>query len=96
MGRGYGCHHSVPITDQCEARARASLWGRARSFAECMRAEFRIVSRIVYDHDFYEGVRALLIDKDNQPRWRPAMLAEVADKDIERYFLPVEHELQLP
>jgi enoyl-CoA hydratase len=71
-------------------------WGRARSFAECMRAEFRIVSRIVYDHDFYEGVRALIIDKDNQPRWRPAALAEVTDKDIERYFLPIEHELQLP
>ncbi len=71
-------------------------WGRARNFAECMRAEFRIVSRIVYDHDFYEGVRALIIDKHNQPRWRPATLAEVADKDIERYFLPVEHELQLP
>jgi len=71
-------------------------WGRGRSFAECMRAEFRIVSRIVYDHDFYEGVRALIIDKNNQPRWRPATLAEVADKDIERYFLPVEHELQLP
>jgi enoyl-CoA hydratase len=71
-------------------------WGRARGFAECMRAEFRIVSRIVYDHDFYEGVRALIIDKDNQPRWRPATLAEVADKDIERHFLPVEHELQLP
>jgi enoyl-CoA hydratase len=71
-------------------------WGRTRSFAECMRAEFRIVSRIVYDHDFYEGVRALIIDKDNQPRWQPATLAEVADKDIERYFLPLEHELQLP
>jgi enoyl-CoA hydratase len=71
-------------------------WGRTRSFAECMRAEFRIVSRIVYDHDFYEGVRALIIDKDNQPRWRPATLAEVADKDIERHFLPVKHELQLP
>jgi enoyl-CoA hydratase len=71
-------------------------WGRGRSFTECMRAEFRIVSRIVYDHDFYEGVRALIIDKNNQPRWRPATLAEVADKDIERYFLPVEHELQLP
>jgi enoyl-CoA hydratase len=71
-------------------------WGRARGFAECMRAEFRIVSRIVHDHDFYEGVRALIIDKDNQPRWRPATLAEVADEDIERHFLPVEHELQLP
>jgi enoyl-CoA hydratase len=71
-------------------------WGRSRAFDECMRAEFRIVSRVVYDHDFYEGVRALIIDKDNRPRWRPATLADVADTDIERYFLPIEHELQLP
>ena len=71
-------------------------WGRGRSFAACMGAEFRIVSRIVHEHNFYEGVRALIIDKDNQPRWQPATLAEVADKDIERYFLPIEHELHLP
>src|SRR5215469_9264228 len=41
--------------------------GKAWSFAQCMKAEFRIVSRIVYGHDFYEGVRAVIIDKDNRP-----------------------------
>src|SRR4051812_4201523 len=45
-------------------------------FSECMRAEFRIVSRIVHGADFYEGVRAVIVDKDNAPRWRPATLAE--------------------
>jgi enoyl-CoA hydratase len=69
--------------------------GKTWSFAQCMQAEFRIVSRIVYSHDFYEGVRAVIIDKDNRPRWRPAALAEVDDAEIERYFAPVEEELAL-
>ena len=43
----------------------------------CMRTEFRIVSRVMHGHDFYEGVRAVIVDKDNAPRWRPAALAEV-------------------
>ena len=61
-----------------------------------MRVEFRIVSRVVYNHDFYEGVRALIIDKDNQPRWQPNSLAEVGEDDIGRYFAPLERELELP
>ncbi len=62
-----------------------------------MRAEFRIVSRVIEAHDFYEGVRAVIIDKDNKPRWRPATLAEVADAEIERYFAPLGGgELALP
>jgi enoyl-CoA hydratase len=69
--------------------------GRSWTFEECMRAEFRIVSRVVYGHDFYEGVRALIIDKDNQPRWRPGTLRDVGVADIEHYFAPLEHELQL-
>jgi enoyl-CoA hydratase/carnithine racemase len=60
--------------------------GRDWSFGDCMRAEFRIVSRIVYGHDFYEGVRAVIVDKDNVPRWQPAGLADAADADVERHF----------
>jgi len=66
------------------------------SFDECMRAEFRIVSRIVRGVDFYEGVRAVIIDKDDAPRWRPASLSEVTDAEVERHFAPLERELVLP
>jgi len=70
--------------------------GRAWTFEECMQTEFRIVSRVVYGHDFYEGVRALIIDKDNRPRWQPPSLAQVDAKAVDRFFAPLEHELQLP
>ncbi|HET9617792.1 MAG TPA: enoyl-CoA hydratase/isomerase family protein [Pseudolabrys sp.] len=71
---------------------RGAQW----DFAACMRAEFRIVSRIVEGHDFYEGVRAVIVDKDNAPRWRPGSLAEVGEALVERHFAPLERELALP
>jgi enoyl-CoA hydratase len=70
--------------------------GRKLDFAECMRTEFRIVSRVVRGHDFYEGVRAVIIDKDHAPRWRPALLADVSDAEVAGYFAPVAGELDLP
>jgi enoyl-CoA hydratase len=51
-----------------------------------MRAEFRIVSRLIHGHDFYEGVRAVIVDKDNEARWQPATLAEVSEAEVERHF----------
>ena len=65
------------------------------SFSECMRAEFRIVSRIVYGHDFYEGVRATIIDKDNAPRWQPGDLAGVTEQAVASHFAPLKEELAL-
>ena len=65
-------------------------------FSECMIAEFRIVSRIVHGRDFYEGVRAAIIDKDNAPRWEPASLDLVTPQDVERHFAPLAgDELEL-
>jgi enoyl-CoA hydratase len=61
-----------------------------------MKAEFRIVSRLVYGHDFYEGIRAVIIDKDNAPRWRPATLDGVSEAEVERHFAPLAEELELP
>ena len=46
-------------------------------------------------HDFYEGVRAALVDKDQKPRWQPASLAEIDDQAAEAYFASLgERELQ--
>jgi enoyl-CoA hydratase len=70
--------------------------GATLDFAECMRTEFRIVSRVVRGHDFYEGVRAVIIDKDQAPHWQPAALAAVDTAEVERHFAPVARELALP
>ena len=63
--------------------------GKLREFDDCMKLEWRIVNRIIAAHDFYEGVRALIIDKDNAPKWKPADLAHVSDADVDAYFAPV-------
>jgi enoyl-CoA hydratase len=71
--------------------------GRDWDFETCMRAEFRIVSRIIEGHDFYEGVRAVIVDKDNKPHWNPATLAAVSEEDVEHHFAPRPgDELTLP
>ncbi len=45
--------------------------GKTLSMAECMQMEYRIVSRVLVGSDFYEGIRAAIIDKDGAPRWQP-------------------------
>jgi enoyl-CoA hydratase len=69
--------------------------GAQSSFEDCMRIEYRIVSRVLAGHEFFEGVRALIIDKDNQPRWRPDRLEDVSDADVDAYFAPLDEELDL-
>ncbi len=70
--------------------------GRALDFDENMKMEFRLVNRVMRGHDFYEGVRALIVDKDKAPRWSPASIEGVSDADISKYFEPLENELSLP
>ncbi|MGP9818814.1 enoyl-CoA hydratase/isomerase family protein [Salinarimonas sp. NSM] len=63
--------------------------GAGLSFADAMRMEWRIVSRILDGHDFYEGVRAVVVDKDHAPRWSPPRLEDVTPEAIEAYFAPL-------
>lgn len=72
-------------------------FGAIHDFETCMRTEMRIVSRVVKAHDFYEGVRAVIVDKDNKPTWNPQILSEVTIEAIERYFASLDGgELILP
>jgi enoyl-CoA hydratase len=63
--------------------------GATLDFDDAMRLEYRLVHRFVSGHDFREGVRALIIDKDNRPDWRPRRLGEVTAADVEGYFQPL-------
>jgi enoyl-CoA hydratase len=58
--------------------------------------DYRLACRFMEGHDFYEGVRAVLIDKDRSPQWWPAHLAEVSEAMVDAYFAPLgAAELQL-
>jgi enoyl-CoA hydratase len=59
------------------------------SFADEMRQEFAIGGRVAQRHDFIEGVRALIVDKDNAPRWDPATPEAVSDESIDAIFAPL-------
>lgn len=59
------------------------------AFADNMTMEFRMVSRVIETHDFTEGVRAVIVDKDNQPKWSPATLEEVTTEMVEAVFAPL-------
>jgi len=70
--------------------------GATLDFDTCMRTEYRIVSRVMRGHDVYEGIRAVIIDKDQAPRWQPSTLEDVSAAEVERHFAPLERELELP
>jgi enoyl-CoA hydratase len=63
-------------------------------FADEMRAEYAIASHVCMRHDFIEGVRALLIDKDGAPRWNPATAEEVTEHMLDTIFAPLPESEQ--
>lgn len=70
--------------------------GARLTFDEAMVLEFRVVSRIVHGEDFYEGVRALIIDKDNKPVWHPADIGALDPAAIAAHFAPLKRDLDFP
>lgn len=62
---------------------------RMADFADEMRQEYAVASRVVQRHDFLEGVRAVIIDKDNAPRWDPDTPERVTDHVIDQIFAPL-------
>lgn len=62
---------------------------KMQSFADEMVQEYRIGAHAVQRHDFLEGVRALIVDKDNAPKWDPPSLAGVTDAMLDEIFAPL-------
>ncbi|VXC06348.1 enoyl-CoA hydratase/isomerase family protein [Massilia sp. 9I] len=70
--------------------------GAALDVADCLRMERNLVRRNFEHGEVLEGVRALVIDKDNQPKWNPATLEEVTPEMVARFFEPVWPEYAHP
>ena len=62
---------------------------RLESFADNMAMEYALGGRVVRTHDFQEGVRAVIVDKDNAPKWSPATLEGVTDAMVDALFAPL-------
>ncbi|XP_072197826.1 3-hydroxyisobutyryl-CoA hydrolase, mitochondrial isoform X2 [Excalfactoria chinensis] len=63
--------------------------GASLSLQQVFTMEYRLSQACMRGHDFYEGVRAVLIDKDQSPRWKPAALEEVSDEFVDSCFKPL-------
>lgn len=67
--------------------------GKELDFDECMKQEYRLTCHFLEGHDFAEGIRAIIIDKDQAPVWDPATLNEVSHREVLDYFAPLSKEL---
>ncbi|KAF6155532.1 hypothetical protein GIB67_017887 [Kingdonia uniflora] len=77
--------------------------GRTQDLKQCLVREYRLSSHVLrrtISNDFYEGCRALLIDKDKKPKWEPSKLELVSNEMVNKYFEKVDdedwEELELP
>ena len=73
-----------------EAVRRAA---KLATLEDVLRQEFRTSCASLRTHDLVEGIRALLIDKDKNPQWKPGSLGEVTTEDIEAYFVSADPDI---
>lgn len=69
--------------------------GKSLTMDECMQMEYRLVNRFLRQYDFYEGIRAVIIDKDQKPIWDPDTLEAVDNAMVEKYFAPLVNQKEL-
>jgi len=72
--------------------------GARMDLKQVLEMEYRMSQACMDNNDFYEGIRAMLVDRDNTPVWKPSTLEEVAEQIVDSYFekLPQDRELLLP
>ena len=93
-GGGWARAQAAILARKCPTTLKVALRlireGASRTrFAEEMAVEYRLAVRMTARHDFIDGVRAVLIDKDNDARWRPRDLAGVTDAMLDELFAPL-------
>lgn len=69
---------------------------RGMTFADTMALEYTLSQHFVRGHDFIEGIRAAVIDKDKAPKWGHGHISQVSQDEIDTYFDPTPHETHLP
>jgi enoyl-CoA hydratase len=72
-----------------EIAYRQMTIGAKLSMDEAMQTEFRIVSRVCRGREFYEGIRATILDKDFSPHWSHTNMGEITPKEVDAYFAPL-------
>jgi len=80
----------IAVSVTFEAVRRAA---KMETLEDVLTQDYRMTSASSRSHDFVEGIRAQIIDKDRNPKWSPATLAEVTAADVEAYFAPVDDDL---
>jgi len=96
-GDGWAATEAATIRKKSPTACKVSLKLLVESpyqlhFVDEMRMEYGIMVRLIRHPDFREGVRALLVDKDNAPRWSPATPEEVSDADVDAFFEPLPED----
>lgn len=96
---------ALAVVDDLKSRSPTSLKvthrhigdARALDLRQTLAVDYRLACRFLDGHDFYEGVRAALVDKDGHPKWQPERLEEVTSAMVEDYFASMgAAELVLP
>ena len=99
-GSDWSLKQVAAIGQKCPTTVKVALkqlrmGAKATNFAQWMAMEYRIGSRMCRRPDFREGVRAVLIDKDQNPSWFPARLEDVDGQDVDAMFSPLADELDI-
>ena len=63
--------------------------GAGMDVESALRLEYRMTQHAMAGHDFFEGIRAALVDKDRTPRWQHRAPADVSDAEVDGYFAPI-------
>jgi enoyl-CoA hydratase len=81
----------ISVSVALEAVRRAA---KLDTLEDVLRQDYRTSCAALRSHDFVEGIRAQVVDKDRNPHWSPASLAAVTTADVEAYFAPADRELE--